>query len=375
MSTPRLFLWSWSALQDAKSRADDPAIRPALDRLRSEVDNALAFEPVSVLSKERIPPSGDKHDYMSQGAYWWPNPETKDGLPYVRKDGESNPIAETLDARKQSRMISAVETLALGWYFFDDDEASEHGARLVRTWFLDPETKMNPHLDFGQSIPGVCDGRGYGIIDTSVYCSLIEAAGLLDISGAISDMDRADLLMWMKAYREWLVMSEIGREEAKARNNHGTWYDAQLCALAMYTGDPRIVEKVAEETKEHRIAKQIEPDGSQPHELARTRSRTYTTMNTIAFLNLARYAEHVEVDLWAYETEDGRSIRHAIDFLVPYIVDGSRWTWQQITDFDPTTLAPVFKRAAVGLEDPSLLDPIRFLPEAASTHRSHLCYD
>jgi len=375
-TTPRLFLWNWKALQDAKSRAssNDPTIQPALDKLRSDLDRARAFKPVSVMSEELIPPSGDKHDCLSQGAYWWPNPDTTDGLPYVRRDGEVNPEVETLDSRKQGGMIGAVETLALGWYFFDDVTFADHAALLLRTWFLDPETRMNPHLEYGQSIPGICEGRGIGIIDTASYCKLIESIGLLDLSGAITDMDRSDLLMWMKGYREWLVASETGQSEARQHNNHGTWYDAQLCALALYTGDTRIVEKVAEEAKAYRISTQIEPGGSQPHELVRTRSMSYSCMNITGLLNIARYAEHAGVDLWNYATIDERSIRKSVDFLVPYVVNGDQWTWQQISDFDRASLAPIFKRLSLAIDDPSYIDAIEFLPDDAVADRAHLCF-
>lgn len=376
MSSPSLFLWSWPALQDAKSRtADgDPTLQPAVDQLRLDVDNALAFEPVSVMDKTLIPPSGDKHDYMSQGPYWWPNPDTADGLPYVRRDGEVNPEVEQLDSRRQGRMGEAVQTLALGWFFFDEEDAANHATQLLRTWFIDRETCMNPHLEYGQRIPGICDGRGIGIIDTAFYSRLIEAIGLLEISGALIDMDRSDLMMWMKAYRDWLVSSETGRAEARQRNNHGTWYDAQLCAIAHYTGDPRIVHKVAEEAKEHRIAAQIKPDGSQPLELARTRSFSYTQMNTIGFMTIAHYAKPTEVDLWSYETEDGRSIRRAFDFLVRYAVNGERWKWQQITEHDTGSLVELFRRAATGFNDPSYLQHIEYLPTSAKSHRSNLCF-
>jgi hypothetical protein len=374
-STPRLFLWSWDSLKDAKSRMSegDPTIQPAIDALHSDQNRVTGFEPVSVMTKERVPPSGDKHDYMSQGPYWWPNPDTPEGLPYIHKDGEVNPEVETLDSRKQGRMISTVETLALAWHFFDDQAAAEHAADLIRTWFLDPETRMNPHLEYGQSIPGICDGRGIGIIDTACYCGLIESIGLLDLSGAITDMDRSDLLMWMKGYREWLVTSDTGQDEARTHNNHGTWYDAQLCALSLYTGDPRIVAKVAEEAKEHRIASQIEPNGSQPHELARTRSMSCSSKNIIGFLNIARYAESAGVDLWRYEN-DGRSIRKAIDFLLPYVIDDERWRWQQIIDFDKATLITHLKRLSIAVGEPSYLDAISFLPENATANRAHLCY-
>ena len=261
-------------MQDAKQRAasGDRSILPAIDRLRDEVDGALAFQPVSVMDKQDVPPSGDKHDFMSQGPYWWPNPDTPDGLPYIRRDGQINPEVEQFDADRMRSTCSAIETLALGWYFLESETASRHAALLLRTWFIDPDTRMNPHLEYGQAIPGRSEGRPAGIIGTTAYCRLIDAIGLLEVSGAMSDMDRSDMLMWMKSYRDWLTQSELGRGEANAKNNHATWYDAQVSTIALYTGDPRITRTVAEEAKLDRIAAQIEPDGSQPHELARTRS-------------------------------------------------------------------------------------------------------
>jgi hypothetical protein len=82
----------------------------------------------------------------------------------------------------------------------------------------------------------------------------------------------------------------------------------------------------------------------------------------------------VEIDLLTYETEDGRSIRKTIDFLIPFVVNNERWTWQQIVDFDRTSFVSLFKRAAIGLKDPSYLDPIDFLPSSAASDRVHLCF-
>ena len=61
---------------------------PALDQLRADADHALTQPPLSITDKPATPPSGDKHDYMSQAPYFWPNPDTSNGLPYIRRDGE-----------------------------------------------------------------------------------------------------------------------------------------------------------------------------------------------------------------------------------------------------------------------------------------------
>lgn len=361
---------------DAKQRvaSGDLSLQAAVDWLREDVAAAMAFHPVSVTDKGVIPPSGERRDYVSRGPYWWPNPDAPNGLPYVRRDGERNPEADAFDAPKMRNMRSAVEALSLGQFFFDDLDAAHHAVSLLRAWFIDPKTGMNPHLEYGQGVPGVADGRPAGIIETSTYCRLIDALGLLEASGALSEMDRADLLMWMKAYRDWLLNSELGKREAKAPNNHATWYDAQVCALALYTGDPRIVQSIAERAKEERIATQIEPDGSQPHELARTRSNHYCVYNLHAYTTLACYASYVDSNLWQFETEDGKSIQSALDWIVPYALHQEVWSREQIVPFSRSDYVRIFLPAAAAYGDGSYRQVIDVLNPDSAAHRDHLLY-
>ena len=84
------------AEKKARLKAKDGELIPAYSQLISSADMALQFEPVSVVQKTDIPPSGNKHDYMSLAPYWWPNPKTANGLPYIRKDGEINPEVKNI---------------------------------------------------------------------------------------------------------------------------------------------------------------------------------------------------------------------------------------------------------------------------------------
>ncbi len=158
----RLLLIRSSQLEQAAR-----APQNALTQLRADADRALTLKPMSVMDKTIAPPSGDKHDYMSQAPYWWPDPQKSDGKPYIRKDGQRNPEINRLpDHDNLGRLTSAVATLGLAYSLHHKPEYAEHAARLTRTWFLDPATRMHPHLKFGQGIPGINDGRGIGIIET-----------------------------------------------------------------------------------------------------------------------------------------------------------------------------------------------------------------
>jgi hypothetical protein len=332
---------------------NDPQWRPALEALERDARAALTMTPPSVMDKGVTPPSGDKHDYMSQAPYWWPDPAKPGGKPYIQRDGERNPeLKKISDHDNLGRVISAVSTLGLAYRLTDEPEYATQAARLVRVWFLDPATRMNPHLEYGQGIPGITDGRGIGIIETIGLPDLLDGVMAISGSPAWTTSDQAGLQAWMRAYLTWLLESPHGRDEAKNGNNHETWYDVQVAALAIYTDQPAIARRTLEGARD-RIARQIEPDGRQPRELARTRSWHYSIYNLTAFFNLSQLSDRMGLDLWHYQSKDGRSLRRALDFLVPFAAGDRPWPYPELTAFEPAELHRLLRRAAVAWEAPA----------------------
>lgn len=131
------------------------------------------------------------------------------------------------------------------------------------------------------------------------------------------------------------------------------WFDAQIASFALFVDDKATARQVLEQVGPRRIAKQIEPDGRMPYELARTKSFSYTHMNLRGFLHLARLAEHVDVDLWGYRGTDGRSIEAALDWLEPFVAGRSEWSYKQISAFDSTSATMLYRRAATRLDKPT----------------------
>ena len=233
--TPTVFLLDGVRLAQVRQQVQQGAgeLAEALRFIRSQGDKALTARPWSVMDKDFVPPSGDKHDYYSIGPYWWPDPSKADGLPYIRRDGETNPERNRFDNAGLKATVSAVQDLALAWHFTEDSRYAERAALLLRHWFLDPATKMNPHLQYGQAIPGRTEGRGIGIIDTASLVSLVDAVGMLTTSEAWTDADHQALRTWFRAYLDWLLTSTHGREEGRTKNNHAIWYDVQLASFAL----------------------------------------------------------------------------------------------------------------------------------------------
>ncbi len=244
-----------------------------------------------------------------------------------------------------------MRTLSLAYYFRGNEEYAAKATQLLRAWFLDPATRMNPNLEYAQFIPGVNTGRGIGLIETRGLADVVDAIGLLAGSKAWKATDQKGLEDWFSKFLQWMLESRNGREENAAKNNHGTFYDVQATSFALFLGKKDLAKPIVETAKQKRIALQIEPDGRQPLELARTKAWGYSNGNLDGLMLLARLAENLDADLWNYQTKDGRSIRRALEYLYPFAVGDQKWTYQQLGGVDGRSLFPLVRRAAAHYKD------------------------
>ena len=373
----RVFILDAKNLVKVKERlqSNHPAVVSAFNKLIREADRVLTSGTLSVVQKELTPPSGNKHDYMSIAPYWWPNPNTPNGIPYVRRDGEINPERDqTSDRKRLDSIVQAVKTLSLGHFFTGQEKYAAQATKLLGVWFLESATKMNPNLRYAQAIPGRNNGRGAGIIETHNLPELIDAVGMLYESTSWEQRNQRALQDWFNAYLIWLLESPEGRAEAKAQNNHGSWYDVQVASYALFTGKNELAKKVLSEFPTKRIAKQIEPDGRQPRELERTQAWNYSLFNLEALFDAASIADKLGMDLWNYETQDRRGIRKALDWLLPFATGARKWSYQQISAWQPEKLAPFLRRAALQYREMAYENALSKLPGVTADQRFNLLY-
>jgi hypothetical protein len=371
----RVFLLDAQQLDAVRRRVrgSDESLSAPMGRLEREAQKALGEGPISIVNKAMTPPSGDKHDYMSQAPYFWADPKSPNGLPYIRRDGERNPeINKITDHRSLDDLENSVETLALAYYFKGDETYATKAVQLLRTFFLDAATRMNPNLEYAQFIPGVNTGRGIGLIETRGLTRVVDAIGLVAGSKALSAADERGLREWFGKFLQWMLHSKNGQEEAAAKNNHGTYYDVQVVSFALFVGRQELAVEVLRAAKQKRIAAQIEPDGRQPLELARTKAWGYSNGNLDGLMQLATLGERVGVDLWNFQTGDGRSIRKALDFLVPIAVGERKWQYQELDGVKPEMLFPLMRRAAKAYRDKPYQASMSKVPTVDLADRSRL---
>jgi len=360
---PRVFLLDAKEIARIKAAPDgDPRRKDVLRAVTAAADKAMPDGPFSVMQKGIVPPSGNKHDYMSQAPYWWADPAKPDGLPYIRRDGERNPELKKIpDHDNMGRMGEDARNLALAYYLTGNAAYGDRASLLLRTWFLDPATRMNPNLEFGQGIPGINTGRGIGLIESRFIISAVDAVGLLAGSKSWNATDQAGMKTWIGQFLNWMQTNPMGKDEDAAKNNHGTWYDLQVTDFALFLGKRDLAVATLNRVKTKRIAVQIEPDGRQPLELERTDAYSYSIGNLDGLMKLAWLGEQAGVDLWSFHTQDGRSIRAALDFLVPYATGAKKWDYQQIGGFHGAALLSQLQRAAARYHDPKYTAAIRQL--------------
>ncbi|MEF1280229.1 alginate lyase family protein, partial [Vibrio fortis] len=290
------------------------------ERLLEEAELAMQDGPFSVADKGMTPPSGNKNDYMSISPYWWPDKSKDDGLPWVRHDGKTNPASKTdeTDSKRIGHFTRSVRALAIAYYFSQDEKYAQQGIDYIRTWFINEETKMNPNVNYGQGVPGVAEGRRGGIIDTRTLADrMLDSIAMLSQSPSWTEKDEEQIKQWYSDYLDWLIVDDLSggpKGEAYAENNHGTWYDYQVASIAYFIGNEPLAKQMVQKGK-MRIDTQFEKDGSQPHEIERTRAYHYHYFSLDPLVGMAQIGEKVGVDLWNYTNKKGGSLETGIQLM------------------------------------------------------------
>lgn len=305
-----------------------------------DADIAMVRSGYAVTEKTTLPPSGDIHDYWHPAPYWWPDPDKDDGLPYIKKDGQRVPGtqmyeegSEQYDRTRLQRVFDDSLSLALAFKITNNNQYADKAIEILKSFFLDPETRMNPHLEYAQVRKGHNKdrGTGRGIIEFKDFYYYLDAVRLLEMEGKVSQHDSRNFHAWLNEYLKWLQDSKQGKTELIMENNHGTYYDLQVASIAAYTGNIDILIETFARTQA-RISCQITPEGMQPKELERKTSAHYCYYNLQGLLHLAILAQSWGVDLWNFEAKNGASLPKAVDWLVQQ--NGKEWPYEQIDWFD-----------------------------------------
>lgn len=318
----------------------------ARQELIKDADMALKRGPYSVTCKDVIPPGGTKNDYYSLSRYWWPDPSKPEGLPYIPKDGKVNPEREKIpDYEMMNNMGNDVFLLALAFFFTEDEKYAKHAKLLVDVFFFQKATRMNPHFEYSQIIRGRPDSGGATISATSLV-PFVEGVQLLQGSKHWNKRDKRRLQEWFSDFLNWMLNSSKGRREASLTNNIGTYYTMQTAVYALFIGDSQLAKQIILEQAYDRIKDQINVNGEMPQELKRATPWAYIKYNTVAFNKLVEVAKKVDVDLLAYESADGVSLKKLYEWLSLFLSGKRTWNYSE-EKVNPSDVYRVYKNHGV----------------------------
>ncbi|NQX01991.1 alginate lyase family protein, partial [bacterium] len=338
----------------------------AIDRSRilKAAEHALELKPLSITTVRARLSEGGSNDFYSNGDYWWPDPSKPDGLPYIQRDGQTNPENFNQHRMMIRELRDSVAALSAAYQLTGEGRYVSKAVDLLRVFFLDPETRMNPHLSYAQAIPGVSKGRGIGIIDTLHLIEIPVAVRAIQKSSAFPPQVADGLKKWFADYVDWMISSKNGQDEAAAKNNHAVAFWLQVAAFARFTGDELRLAECRRQFKEVFVSKQMAEDGSFPAELARTKPYAYSIFQLDNMVALCALLSGPDENLWTYSGPGGRSISKAVDYLYPYLADKSKWplkpdvqAWEGWPSRQPNLLF-----AGRALANPSYLELWRKLP-------------
>lgn len=353
----------------------DSRVMPYITSIIESSEKYFEDKPFNiVIDKKKNAPSMDPRDYISLSRYWWPDPTTKDGLPYIRHDGKSNPELEVYDYRKLTEMESAVTTLGMLYYLTEKERYAKRASEILKEWFLDPVTGMNPNMTYAQHIPGVPALRGTGILDARSIVYALNGAKLIEGSKFWSNDDKKALQEWVKVFLYWMQKSTNGQLELKADNNHGLWYDFIRMGLSYYTDDVSQVKWIVENSLYNRLDIQQEKNGSFPQELARTLGLSYTTFVLDAFYETNEIASKVGIDMWKHTTAKKRSISRGVEFAYPYYLEPQKWPYMQISPFEEKRGSMALYIAGLKLDKKEYVDAARKIGYKPEPSLKYLLY-
>ena len=296
--------------------------------LIKQADKELKAVPITVTATTSERSAGGKHDFFSEGDYWWPDPANPDG-PYIRRDGLTNPDNFVAHRHAMIRFSRIVGTLASAWRLTRDGKYVTKAMEHCKAWFVDTATLMNPNLLYAQAIKGRETGRGIGIID---MIQLMEVAQGLLVMQSAPEMDQELLVKikaWFGDYLNWVTTHPYGIDEMNAANNHGTCYVLQVACFARFTENQKWIDWCRERYKTVLLPSQMAVNGSFPMELERTKPYGYSLFDLDAMVGICQILSDKNHDLWQFRTSDGRSIQKGISFLYPYIANKATWSYKQ----------------------------------------------
>ena len=251
-----------------------------------------------------------------------------DGLPYIRRDCESNPDNFGWHRYALRKMRTMTAHLSRAYMQTKEEKYAKKAVQLLKTFFIDQQTKMLPHLLYAQAIPGLYSGRGIGIIDTLHLTDIPYAVKALKGSKALTNEIYDLLIDWFSKYLEWMTTHQYGIDESNEQNNHSICYYVQVAVFSLFTNNTKIFEH-CKDMFVKKVIIQMNKNGGFDKELARTKPYAYSLMVLDNYIIMCHVLSDSKDNFWQYQGKNGQGAKKAVEFMLPYMLDKSTWPYSK----------------------------------------------
>lgn len=281
----------------------------------TEAQKNLLERPVTITSYQSERSAGGRHDFFSEGDYWWPDTSNPNG-PYIQRDGLTNPDNFVAHRKAMIRFSKIVANQTSAYLITGKTIYAKQAINHIKAWFVDTNTMMNPSLLYAQAIKGKVTGRGIGIIDMIQLIEVVKSIQILEKINLIQANDSLKIHQWFTNYLNWVITHPYGIEERNAKNNHGTCWIMQVSAFADLVKDTALLDYCKERFLNVIIPNQMDERGAFPLELKRTKPYGYSLFNLDAVMTIAH--------IYKINTP---SLKKSVEFLYPYVQDKKTWPY------------------------------------------------
>jgi Alginate lyase len=304
------------------------------DRIVAQA-NAHLTEPPNPITTHLCPRSpGTPHDFYSEAEDYFPDPANPTG-PYIQHTDNPNPDAFTEHRDALLNFSICVPALTAAFVLTAESRYVQQAMTHLRAWFLDPATRMNPSLSYGQTIPPAKTGRLEGVVEAVHLAEVVQCLPFLGKSEAVTESDHAGLQKWFAEYFDWLNTSRLAGLARDNKSHHGTSWLLQAAAIAHLTEvtDDAPLTTLRHQYKSSTIRAQIVADGTFPHELTTPNPYRNTLFNLDMLAAICMLLSTRFESVWDYELQDGPGMRTVIARLYPYLLDRGTWPYRADTKY------------------------------------------
>ena len=271
-----------------------------------------------------------------------------------------NPARFVANQTALNAMCDAVFTLGAASFLLDNAGLRQARRPLIHTWFLNPKTRMNPDLDYAQSVPGVNNGRGAGVVDGRVFVRAIQGMEFLAQTGDWDAKDQAAVHKWFEEYLHWLTHQQERHRREEERQQSRFVVGRPGGRRGQFRGNKPRRSNGLQFYRDHLLPRQIMPDGSAPREEMRARSLRLSSFNSGGVLHDLPHRPGAR--RWTVERARAQRRQHHRRARLPLALPRRSQEVEQGTNFDiPNDSLNFLAFAGMGLKKPEYIADFRKL--------------